>query len=161
MEKEIKEKFGGRLRVRVCGILIEQDQLLLIKHRGLGSQGYLWLPPGGGVDFGSSLTDNLKREFKEETGLEIKVDELLFVYEFHHSPLHAVEIFFKVGRTGGTLSKGIDPELDKENQIIEEVRFVGAADLEVMNKERLHSALVNIEQPSDILNMEGYFQNWK
>ena len=131
MGNEIEEKFGGRLRARVCGILIEEERLLLIKHRGLGSAGHLWLPPGGGVQFGTSITDNLKREFfEEETGLEVEVHELLFVFEFYNiTHCMLIELFFKVGSTGGTLGKGIDPELDKENQIIEEVRFVNAQEM--------------------------------
>ena len=161
MENEIKEKFGGHLRLRACGVLIENEEILLIKHRGLGAHGHLWIPPGGGVEFGSSITHNLKREFLEETGLEVEVGELLFVFEFYDNPLHAIELFFKVGSTGGTLGKGIDPELDKENQIIEEVRFVNAQEFQQINDKHRHSVFVNVRHPSEILNMKGYFQNWK
>ena len=55
--------FQGKVRVRACGILIENQRILLVKHRGLGAQGYFWSPPGGGMEFGEN---NLVETFKEK-----------------------------------------------------------------------------------------------
>ena len=38
-----------------------------------------WEFPGGGVEFGEKLSDAIKREFREEYGMEIDVAELLCV----------------------------------------------------------------------------------
>ena len=161
MRKEIAEKFGGKLRVRVNGILMRENQLLMVKHRGLGELGYFWSPPGGGVSFGQSLTGSLEREFLEETGLHVNVEKFLFVYEFHHSPLHAVELFFEVTQTGGTLGVGYDPELEEGSQIIEDVKYWGIDDFRAENGPQLHSVFQNIQQVEELLKLRGYFQNWK
>lgn len=161
MRNEIGEKFGDKLRVRVCGILFNEDQILMVKHRGLTSKGYLWVPPGGGAHFGQSVEDTLIREFKEETGLVIQVKDLLFVNEFHQSPLHALELFFQVDAIGGSLMKGYDPELPGAGQIIEEVRFWGKEDFQLENGVQLHALFRNLGHPQDILKLKGYFRNWK
>ena len=46
MKKEISENFGGSLRVRVCGILVNEQGVLMVRHKGLSSEGYFWIPPG-------------------------------------------------------------------------------------------------------------------
>ena len=131
MRKEIAEKFGNALRVRVCGILIEQQKVLMVRHKGLSSAGYLWAPPGGGMEYGESAVDTLKREFQEETRLQVDVEEFLFINEFRDEPLHALELFYKVRNKGGTPVIGVDPELKEDRQIIDNVRFFAKKDLEL------------------------------
>ena len=161
MKQEIIENFGDVLRVRVCGILINKQGLLMVRHRGLTTAGYFWSPPGGGMKFGQSAADCLKQEFREETGLQISVGKLLFVNEFHNVPLHAVELFFLVKQTGGKLTTGFDPEMSPEGQIIEEVRYFKQEDFEKENGPQLHTVLRNIGAPEQVLNLKGYFHNWK
>jgi 8-oxo-dGTP diphosphatase len=97
MSKEsIIRNFGNRLRLRVCGLCIQDDKVLLVKHKSLGEKGYLWAPPGGGVNYGESVEEALKREFLEETGLEINISRFLFVSEYLDVPLHALELLFKL-----------------------------------------------------------------
>ncbi|MGD1843339.1 MAG: NUDIX domain-containing protein, partial [Thermonemataceae bacterium] len=107
-QEEILARFGNQLRVRVCGICVQDNQLLLVKHQGL-QQGYLWAPPGGGMQFGESAETCLVREFEEETGLQIAVEQFLFVHEFLRPPLHGIELFFTVTVKQGTLRIGYDP----------------------------------------------------
>lgn len=155
----IESRFGNKLRVRVNGILIENGCLLLVKHKGLGKNGYLWAPPGGGMEFGTSAPDNLKREFLEETGIDVEVKGLLFTYEFLNLPLHAIELFFHVIRRGGNIKKGIDPELEANDQIIEEVKFFALRDLLDIPKPALHKSLHNLKQVEDIMQKQGYFKS--
>lgn len=161
MEKEINEKFGGKLRVRVCGILVDQSGVLMVRHRGLSSAGFFWAPPGGGMNFGQSAVDCLKQEFREETGLDIAVKDLLFVNEFRAVPLHAIELFFRVEQVGGELITGFDPELSANKQIIEEVKYFNQIDFKEHKGPQLHSVFRNIQQPEQLLNLKGYFHNWK
>jgi 8-oxo-dGTP diphosphatase len=156
-EQEIQKTFGNRLRIRVCGILIENEKVLMIKHRYIGKNGYLWIPPGGGLDYNESAHEGLKREFKEETGLEISVQKFLFVNEFLSSPLHAIELFFEVKYVAGELQKGSDPEISKEAQMIEEVRFLDIEEIQNENTSNLHQVFRNIAKISFILEKNGYF----
>ncbi len=77
-----------------------------------GGQSDLWCAPGGGVEPGRSLHDNLSREVREETGLSIAIGPLALVNEFHDpaSGFHQVDLYFRCTITGGTIDPGwIDP----------------------------------------------------
>jgi 8-oxo-dGTP diphosphatase len=156
LEREIQEKFGGRLRFRVNGILIENEQILLVKHN-MGNGRYLWNVPGGGMQYGSDAISNLKREYLEETNLEIAVEKYLFTCELLNPPLHAIELYFEVSRKGGNLEIGTDPELSKELQLIEEVRFVGLDELQAFKKEEKHKMFWDIKSLKDVRIWKGYF----
>lgn len=157
-EDFVSQQFGNRLRLRVSGICTEGNRLLLVKHRGLGTLGELWLPPGGEVEWGQSVPENLKREFREETGLEIEVTDFLFVHEHLQNPLHAVELFFHVRRTGGVLKTGSDPELPRNRQLIQEVRYFSFPELKALGPERIHTMLQNHHSLEELNNAKGYFK---
>ena len=155
-KKDIEDKFGGRLRTRVNGILIQNDCLLLIKHR-MGNENYFWSVPGGGMEYGSSAIENLKREFLEETGLIIKVNDFLFAYEYLKPPLHALELFFNVEAIGGELNLGIDPEMSEDGQLITEIAYLNIEKLEVIKKEDKHALFWGIKSFKEIGLWKGYF----
>ncbi|MEM7108088.1 MAG: NUDIX hydrolase [Bacteroidota bacterium] len=158
LSPNLSELYSKKVRVRACGILIEERSLLLINHKGLGKAGNLWSPPGGGLEFGESIDQCLRREFIEETGLEVAVHNLLFVHEYQSKNLHAVELFFKVKRMGGILAKGTDPEMAPEDQIISDLRFVTISELRIMNTEEKHNMLRELAEINDLLNISGYFK---
>lgn len=153
----IAEVFGNRLRVRVSGICVKQDKLLLINHRGLNAEDEFWAPPGGGMDFGYSAKKNLVREFEEETGLKITVSDFLCVNEFIDLPLHAVELFFLVEAEAGILKKGSEPEMAGGFEIIKNVEFKSWAWIKEQPPAKLHNLLTKTAQLEDLLNIRGYF----
>ena len=68
-----RDPFSKKVRVRACGILKNEQGILLLKHLGIGPAEFLWAPPGGGVKFGDTLEETVQREFLEETGLTVSV----------------------------------------------------------------------------------------
>ena len=156
MKSHPLEKNYNRIRVRVCGVYVRNNKILLIKHHGLGED-YLWSPPGGGVEFNTSIEENLIREFKEETGLSIKVGDFLFINEFISSPFHAIELFFKVKEAKGEIKLGKDPELKFDNHIITGIKFMDIEELKREKTQNIHNVLMNCKSIEDILDLTGYF----
>lgn len=67
--------------VRVYGILIDDQQRLLVSDEFIRGN-YFTKLPGGGLEIGEGTRDCLKREFMEETGLDITVGEHLYTTDF-------------------------------------------------------------------------------
>ena len=131
--------FQGKVRIRICGVLVENGRLLLVKHRGLGTADYYWSPPGGGMEFGESYQMALVREMKEETGLEVIPGEFLAFHEHIDQRFHAMELFFRVQRLGGTLTLGTEPESAKSGPVLEEIAWFSRKELEQMPAGVVHS----------------------
>lgn len=156
MEAEVEKIYGNRVRVRICGICIKDDKILLIHHKGVGEKGSLWAPPGGGLDFGEAAEQTLVREYKEETGLDIVVREFLFTNEFLAPPLHSIELFFRIEVTGGTMAKGKDPEMSDQRQIIQDLRYWHFDEIIQQDPLLFHSILRNVKNPSQLLGYRGF-----
>lgn len=121
--------YRNRVRVRANGVLIQSSSVLLVKINSPARNNMVWMPPGGGLEFGESLQECVAREFHEETGLNVEVDEFLFLNEFIKDPIHAVELYFKVTQTGGKLKLGNDPEHDADSQLIKDIKWVPVSSL--------------------------------
>jgi len=64
--------------IGVFGIIFDKKKGVLLCHR----KDYdLWNLPGGGLKPGEFILDGVKREVKEETGLEVDILKLIGVYD--------------------------------------------------------------------------------
>lgn len=153
LAKSATKVFGNKVRIRVCGLLYREDKLLLIKHQM--DDYYLWAPPGGGIEFGESVEETLRREFKEETGLVVEIGDFLFLTEHLKPPLHAIELFYQVKASKFDVSLGVEPEVDGRNLLLE-FRFVGEDELAELKREELHSSLKSCTNPIELLDKRGH-----
>lgn len=70
-------------RVTIKGICVRDGKLLLVRESESHS-GQKWEVPGGGLDFGEDIPTALRREIKEEMGLEVTKISEAPVYVWTH-----------------------------------------------------------------------------
>lgn len=82
--------------IGVGGVLFNSDQqVLLIKRNQPPAKGW-WSIPGGRLESGESLVEACRREFYEETNLDIMVKHIVAVVERRLEGFHYVIIDFYV-----------------------------------------------------------------
>ena len=115
----------ARPRLAVRAAILRDDRLLVVNAYP-GQQSALWALPGGGVEPGQSLPENLLREVREETGLAIAVGAVILVNEFHDpaSGFHQVELIHRA-----TLLGHADLVLDDPEGVVNRARWVTRAEL--------------------------------
>lgn len=155
-ESVSKQLYEQKVRVRVCGVLIENQHILMLKHQGIGSGGYLWAPPGGGLEFGEQPDSAIVKEFREETGLEVAVDTFLFTNHYRSDRFHAVELFFSIKPIGGHLRLGSDPEVPLEEQILTEIKWLSFNEITEMDHRLIHNAFHGLQNPAKIVELSGF-----
>ena len=91
MKFELSHK---KIRIRVAGLVVEENKVLLIAHKKKGE--IYWLLPGGGVEYQESLDEALKREFIEELGLNVTVGDIALIADSiePNGKRHIVNIVF-------------------------------------------------------------------
>lgn len=157
MNAEIDKLFGGRVRVRACGLCWNNGKLLMVNHKGL-TKGNFWAPPGGGVEFGRTVKEVLESEFREETGLIIEPGDFCFILEFIEEPLHAVELYFDVRSVSGQLKVGFDPEMSSKSQILADSRFMTFSEIIELPGHERHGLFELFETEKALKTASGF---WK
>ena len=116
---------AARPRVGVGGVVIYDAGVVLIRR---GKEPLLgeWSIPGGTLELGETLEEGLRRELKEETGLEVEPLQLLTVLdridrEGEAVRFHYVIVDYLCERRGGELRAGSDAS---------EVALVSLSDLD-------------------------------
>jgi ADP-ribose pyrophosphatase YjhB (NUDIX family) len=67
--------------IRVYGILLGENKKVLVSDEFIRG-GYYTKFPGGGLEFGEGTRDCLKREFKEEMDLDVRVGTHIYTTDF-------------------------------------------------------------------------------
>jgi 8-oxo-dGTP diphosphatase len=106
--------------VGVGGVVIEDGRALLIR-RGCEPLLGEWSIPGGALELGETLEQGVARELLEETGLEVRVTELIEVFDRIYGEnaagegaeergprFHYVIVDYLCERIGGTAVAGSD-----------------------------------------------------
>lgn len=93
-------------RIRAAAIILRDDAVLLARHEKDGKS--YWVLPGGGVDFGESVGDALKREIREEASLDIRLGEFVMLNDSIPPDCHRhiLNLYFRAEIAGGTLRVG-------------------------------------------------------
>jgi mutator protein MutT len=120
------------INVRPTGILLENNRIMLIKRYVTAVRG--WSLPGGKLEFGETIEQCLTREMKEETGLDVKVRELLYITDrFYDVERHIVHMSFLVERAGNTPESlewtHQDPHPSKTSSEVREIKMVKIGEL--------------------------------
>ena len=105
--------------------------MLLVRYNDKHNSSYLVGPGGGVYSDDESITQALKREVEEETGLEINPFKLLFVEDLLSSQNRHVKIWFlcnvvggQVEKTQGALDEGIiEARWYKRDELTNEVVY--------------------------------------
>jgi 8-oxo-dGTP diphosphatase len=78
--------------IRVTAAIIEKDGRFLIARKRVGDLAGMWEFPGGKIEPGESPEECLKREIREEFGMEITVDQYLATscYTYPHIAIELI-----------------------------------------------------------------------
>src|SRR3954470_11169914 len=110
----------------VTAVVRDGDGRILLIHR---TDNDLWALPGGGHDIGERITETVVREVREETGIDVEVDNIVGLYT---DPEHVLayddgevrqqfSICFRAHSVGGSLRTSSESK---------EVRWIDPADLD-------------------------------
>lgn len=73
-------EYPERPIVAVGGVVIHDSQVLLVR-RGQPPLEGRWSIPGGILEIGETVAEGVSRELQEETGIRVRVGELIEIYE--------------------------------------------------------------------------------
>ena len=109
------------IRPSAKAIIIDAERVLLTRnHKPAEDDAEFWLLPGGGQDYQENLREAVRREVREETGLDVEVNDLIWVRDYiganhelaglspHLTDEHALELMFLCTVIGGALGDGQD-----------------------------------------------------
>jgi 8-oxo-dGTP diphosphatase len=88
-----------RHSVSVSGVITDDHGRALLIQR---HDNHHWEPPGGVLELDEAIEDGLRREIREETGLDIEPDTLTGVYKNMNRGI--IALVFRCKVTGGELT---------------------------------------------------------
>ena len=108
----MKREFPDHPIVGVGGVVVYRGRVLLIRRGSEPLKG-AWSIPGGLLELGEELAEGVRRELKEETGLDVKPLQVLAVFDrvFREGPrvrYHYVIVDYACRLKGGRLRAASD-----------------------------------------------------
>jgi 8-oxo-dGTP diphosphatase len=108
-----KRKSGKTIPTTRVSVVVIKDntEILLVRHRK-GTRQY-WVLPGGRLEYGETFHECAVRELKEETGLDVEVDNLIYLSEAiaPDRSRHIVNVYLTAHVIGGVMKVGNEPVL--------------------------------------------------
>ena len=101
MIAESDRRYPNRPLVGVGAIIFKRDRILMAQRGKEPLKGW-WSLPGGALETGESLADAVRREVREETGLDVEPIALTGVYKNMNQGI--VALVFRCKITGGDLT---------------------------------------------------------
>jgi ADP-ribose pyrophosphatase YjhB (NUDIX family) len=114
---------------RYQGAIVQNGHILLIMHRqNLSGRSY-WVIPGGGIEQGESEEECVRREVKEETNLNVRIERLLVDEPGHPDGVYKRRKTYLCRIISGQASPGYEPEPEAAaDYSIVEVRWFDLSD---------------------------------
>ena len=110
---EDTRRYSQRPLLGVGALIIDGDRIVLVERAKDPLKGW-WSIPGGLIELGERVADAVRREVREETGLEVEPDGLHEIYErlIHEADgkleYHYVLLDYVCRVTGGALAASSD-----------------------------------------------------
>jgi len=123
-----------RFNVRVYGLLINENQEVLISDEHEYGMDFTKFP-GGGLEYGEGMTDGLKREFVEECNLEIDIVKHFYTTDFfvksafNDSQIISVYYIVKAISKLDVVIKTKPFDFEGEGEVLQSFRWVKLKDL--------------------------------
>ena len=104
----------------VAGLIFDRDGLLVCQRKADGPFALKWEFPGGKLERGESYEVALRRELKEELGIEAGALSQIFQYQHFYPNVGWINLrFFRVKNYSGEL----------KNLVFQQIRWVSIAEL--------------------------------
>jgi mutator protein MutT len=123
--------FPSRPILGIGAVIVKDGKAIIVKRANDPYKGQ-WSIPGGRVELGEALAEAVRREMREETGLEVRVGPVIEVFERVERVgdrilYHFVVVDYLCTCTGGVLCAGDDAE-DVAWVSTEDLQRYGVAD---------------------------------
>jgi len=111
--ESVKREYPDRPIVGVGGVVVQNGRVVLVRRAKAPRMGE-WSIPGGMLELGETLRDGVAREIEEETGLRVKSEEVLDVFDSivtdaeGKTQYHYVLVDYLCSVTGGELRAASD-----------------------------------------------------
>src|SRR3990167_6778722 len=141
-------------RVAVRGVIVNRGKLLCVRLKSYGGKAAtdFWATPGGGVDFGEAIIPALKREIFEETGVQPRIGNLLYVQQYIDGANEQMEFFFLITNPADYINIDISKTSHGEEEIAQ-IDFIDPTNNNVLPKFLTSESFENLEsQPTKIFN---------
>jgi 8-oxo-dGTP diphosphatase len=108
LEREITTMSDGLPRVGSALLVRDEANRILLGKRNKDPQRGSWIIPGGKIRAFESIGDAAARELREETGLEVEVQNQFRVYEIVNPPNEHRIVIYSWGKVVGGTAKASD-----------------------------------------------------